>query len=181
MKCSNRPITAVCLLLLLGLGGCGYNQSGSTNNKLEGGYKWNSLYREDIQSVAVPIFTNKTFSRGVEFRLTEAVQKEIEAKTPYKVIPRERADTILEGEITNVSLGTLTRDWVTNLPRETSVTMQVDLVWKDLRTGRILYQRHALNMVTTYYQTLGEGTFVGTQEPIERLATLIVRELQSDW
>jgi hypothetical protein len=70
--------------------GCGYNQSGSSKNQLEGGYRWNSLYREDIQSVAVPIFTNMTFRRGIEFRLTESVVKNLEAFAPYKVVPRER-------------------------------------------------------------------------------------------
>jgi hypothetical protein len=163
------------------LAGCGYNQSGGSKNNLSGGYHWNSLYREDVQTVAVPIFTNKTYERGVEFRLTEAVQKQLEAHAPYKVVPRERADTILEGEVTNLSMVAISRDFQTNLPRETQLAMTVDIIWKDLRTGRILCQRRGLQASTVYYQTLGEGEFVGAQEAIERLAMTIVQELQADW
>jgi hypothetical protein len=32
-----------------------------------------------------------------------------------------------------------------------------------------------------YYQNLGEGEFVGTQQAVERLALTIVQELQADW
>jgi hypothetical protein len=31
------------------------------------GYQWPSLYRSDVHTVAVPIFTNKSYYRGVEF------------------------------------------------------------------------------------------------------------------
>jgi hypothetical protein len=169
------------LLPCLTLVGCGYNQSGSSKNSQTSGYQWNSLYREDVQTVAVPIFTNKDFHRGTEFRLTEAVIKQLEAHAPYKVVPRERADTILEGEITNLSMGTISRDFQTNLPRETQLVMTVDFVWKDLRSGRILCQRRNMQATVVYYQTLGEGEFVGSQEAIERLAMTIVQELQADW
>ena len=80
-----------------------------------------------------------------------------------------------------MTLGTISRDWETNLPRETQITLQVDFVWKDLRSGRILCQRKGLQMATVYYQTLGEGEFVGSQETIERMAYAIVQELQADW
>lgn len=160
---------------------CGYNQSGSSKNTLEGGYHWNSLYREDVQTVAVPIFTNKDFHRGVEFRLTEAIIKQLEAHAPYKVVPRERADTILEGEIVSVTLGTISRDFQTNLPRETQLLLTVNFLWKDLRTGRILTQRVNFQTTNVYYQTLGEGQFVGSQNAVEKAALEIVQALQSDW
>ena len=45
-------------------GGCGYQQSGSMGNAAAG-YEWSSLYRTDVKTVAVPIFTNKTFHRAL--------------------------------------------------------------------------------------------------------------------
>lgn len=168
------------VILLLTLPGCGYNQSGSSKNKLEGGYQWNSLYREDIQTVAIPIFTNRSYHRGVEFQLTEAVIKQLEAHAPYKVVPRERADTILEGQITDVTSQTLSRDRWTNLPREQQINITVSLLWKDMRNGRILLQRK-LEKSAVYYPNLGEGEFVGTQSAVEKFALAIVQELQADW
>jgi curli biogenesis system outer membrane secretion channel CsgG len=170
----------VAAVLLLAIAGCGYNQSGSTKNKLEGGYQWNSLYREDIQTVAVPIFTNRSYRRGVEFQLTEAVIKQLEGHAPYKVVPRERADTILEGQITDVSSQTIARDFRTNLPREQRINITVNLLWKDLRNGRILLQRK-LEKSAVYYPNLGEGEFLGSQSAVEKVALAIVQELQADW
>jgi hypothetical protein len=169
---------AICLLLLVG---CGYNQSGADDNRLEGGYTWNTLYREDIQSVAVPVFTTTDFRRGVEIRLTEALIKQLEANAPYKVVPAERADTILEGQVTSATVQTINREWYTNLPKTQALTLTVDFTWKDLRTGRILAQRQGYQQRVNYYPPLGEGEFIGTQEAIEKLALGIVQQLQADW
>lgn len=165
----------------LALTGCGYNQSGSSQNKLDGGYHWSSLYREDVQTVAVPIFTNKEFRRGWEFRLTEAVIKQMESHAPYKVVPRERADTVLEGQITEVNVLTLARDYRTNLPREQQLTVTIDVIWKDLRNGRILMERRGLTQQAQWYSTAGESEFHGSQDAIERLAVVIVQQMQADW
>jgi hypothetical protein len=169
------------MLLCLMLVGCGYNQSGSEHNKPEAGYHWNSLYREDIQTVAVPVFSTVDFRRGIEFRLTEAVIKQLEAHAPYKVVPRERAETILEGQVTAVRVGTVSKDFQTNLPREQEMTVVVDLTWKDLRTGQILMQRRGLSQDGTFYPSLGEGEWTGAQQAIERFALVIVQEMQADW
>jgi hypothetical protein len=163
------------------LAGCGYNQSGSERNKPEATYHWNSLYREDIQSVAVPVFTTKDFRRGIEFRLTEAVIKQLEAHAPYKVVPRERAETILEGQVTSVRVGTLSKDFQTNLPREQELVITLDLTWKDLRTGKILLQRRGLQQDGIFFPSFGEGEWTGAQQAIERFALAIVQEMQADW
>jgi hypothetical protein len=169
--------TAYCLLL----SGCGYQQSGSLDTTGNSSYKWASLYREDISTVAVPIFTNKDFRRGVEFGLTSAVVKQMEAHTPYRVAPRDRADTILEGEIASVDLGTRSRDVRTNIPQEQLYVMTINFRWRDLRSGRILLERRNYQQTAPFYSTLGEGEFVGRQSAVERLALAIVQEMQADW
>jgi hypothetical protein len=176
-KCGLALVAAALLLPL----GCGYNQQGSDKNKLDAGYRWNSLYREDVQTVAVPIFTNRTFSQGLEFRLTEAVIKQMELHAPYKVVAKERADTILEGQIVEISQRTMSKDYRTNLPREQELTLVVSITWKDLRNGRILAQRTRLQQTGLYVENVGEGRFVGEQQAIERFGLSIVQELQADW
>jgi hypothetical protein len=146
-----------------------------------GGYKWSSLYREDVSTVAVPIFTNRDFRRGVEFRLTESVIKQMEAKTPYRVAPRERADTILEGEIVSIDLSTLSRDVRTSVPQEQLYVLTVNFRWTDLRSGQEIVRRKNFQQTAPFYGTLGEGEFVGGQDAVERLALAIVQEMQADW
>ena len=167
-------------LLVATLGGCGYQQSGSTENAT-GGYHWSTLYRGDVGSVAVPVFANKTFYRGVEFNLTKAVINQIEAQTPYKVMPRERADSLLEGEIDNVRVRTISNDRRTAIPQEQLLELTINFTWKDLRTGKIYVKREDYRQAGFYYPTLGEGQFVGQQQNVERLALSIVQEMQAEW
>ena len=167
----------VATFLALRVSGCGYNQGSGD----KGGYHWSSLYRSDVRTIAVPIFTTRSFDRGVEFNLSEAVAKQIEATTPYKVVPRERADTILEGQVVDVSVSTLSTDPNSAIPQEQLLGLTVDFTWKDLRNGRILVERRGFEHTATYYPTLGEGRFVGRQQAIERLALAIVQEMQADW
>ena len=61
-----------CMAALLA-SGCGYSQSNNYDGKQQGNYQWHSLYRQDIRTVAVPIFRNKSYTRGIEFQLTKAV------------------------------------------------------------------------------------------------------------
>lgn len=167
------------LMILLGaLSGCGYQVSGGAPRS---GYQWKSLYREDVRTVAVPIFTTRDFTRGVEFQLSRAVAQQIEASTPYKVAPRERADTILEGEVASVSITKLSENKDTSTPQEQMLVYSVNFTWKDLRNGRILVRRRNFQQAAPYYPTLGEGRFVGAQQAAEELAVAIVQELQADW
>lgn len=168
----------LCLSGPLVLGGCGYSHNGEEPS---GSYQWHSLYREDVRTVAVPIFQNKDYTRGVEFALTKAIVNQLEAHSGYKVVPRERADTVLEGEITSVKRSTVSRDERSALPQEQLFIVSVDFVWKDLRNGRILVERRNFEQTATYYPTLGEDQFVGNQQAVEKLALAIVQEMQADW
>jgi hypothetical protein len=162
---------------MLGVAGCGYKNGDGSG----GGYQWSSIYRDDIRTVAVPIFKSNVFQRGIEFSLSKALVSQIEANTPYKVVPRERADTILEGEIVGVRVDTLSADRFSAIPQEQLLDIIVDFTWKDLRTGRILVERRGVEQTASYYPTLGEGRTTGTQAASERLALAIVQELQADW
>lgn len=168
---------SMALGLGMALGACGCAYSGGES----GGYRWKSLYRQDVSTVAAPIFVNRSFNQGIEFKLTKALVGQIESATPYKVVGRERADTILEGEIVAAGVNPVSRDTRTSIPQEQLVTLRVNFIWKDLRTGRILVQQKDFEQATTYYPTLGEGQFVGDQLAAERLAVGIVQSLQAPW
>jgi len=179
MKVINWLGEAIVLSIALVCCGCGYHISGSAET--EPGFQWHTLYRDDVKTVAVPIFANRTYFQGVEFRLTKAIVTQLESQSPYKVVPRERADTILEGEITRVNLRTVSRDWASAVPQEQLYLIMLRFRWRDLRTGKILVERRDFEQTAPYYPTLGEDVFVGEQLNIERLALAVVQELQADW
>ncbi|HUO07741.1 MAG TPA: LptE family protein [Phycisphaerae bacterium] len=145
------------------------------------GYTSKPAYNASVRTVCVPIWENHTFRREWEFRLTEAIDKNIEYRTPYKIASRKDADTILTGEIVDIQEGVLTNRYGTDLPRETELTVVVNFVWKDLRSGKILVERKAFNRSATEIPQLGERVTDAEQLAIERLATGIVDQMQSDW
>ena len=57
--------------------------------------------RTDIQTIRVPVFQSSSFRRDLGEQLTEAVVKEIEKRTPYKVVRDASADSVLIGRITS--------------------------------------------------------------------------------
>jgi hypothetical protein len=185
MSASSRAFSmSACRLLFGGLlaaaaVGCGYQMSGTTDNS--NGYAWNTLYRGDIKTVAVPIFGNRTYWRGVEFTLSKAVVNELESQTPYKVVERESADTILEGEIEAVHVHTISNSPQTSEPQEQVYDVSVNFTWTDQRNGKVLVSRQRFQQTAPFYPTLGEGRFVADQLNVERLATAIVQEMEADW
>lgn len=101
------------------------------------GYTTRPNYDCSIRTVRVPIFNNHTFRQGLEFDLTRAVVREIEAKTPYKVVSHCNADTELTGTIKGLTKNILNMTQLNEI-REGETILTVEVVWKDLRTGKIL-------------------------------------------
>jgi hypothetical protein len=102
------------------------------------GYTTKPNYDCSIHTVRVPIFKNRTFRQGIEFDLTRAVVREIEQKTPYKVVgPDVDADTELTGTIVNLIKGTLNVNPLNEI-REQEVDLTVEVTWRNLRTGEYL-------------------------------------------
>ena len=167
--------------ILIGLTGCGYSHPGSFDKPTPSGYRWHSLYRDDVQTVAVPIFTTRIFDRGLEFRLSKSIINNLEAHSPYKVVSRERADTVLEGEIVLSEVDNLSRNYFTNVPQEQLRVITVNFRWKDLRTGRLLVDRKNFQQTASWYPTAGENQWTGDQLAVERLALGIIQEMQADW
>jgi hypothetical protein len=147
------------------------------------GYRFGSAYRADIDSVAVPIFENATTEVTLEQTLTEAIIKEIHRSTPWKVLPRGRAQTELSGVITNVDLRKLVTDQTSGLGQELAVTLTVSFQWRDARTGEVLVARRNYRAAEPFVPAVGaqERIELGQRAAIQQLARDIVAELRGSW
>jgi len=145
------------------------------------GYTTERPFRQDVRTVHVPIFQSKEFRRGLEFQLTEALQKRIQLDTPYRLADKRRADTELTGEIIEIRQNTFGQDFVTGLPRETGATIVMSFQWKDLRSGEILVDRPAFTQTAEYIRPVGEDFFVGSERFVDRLAESIVEQMEEPW
>ena len=157
------------LLTIAILAGCGYSQR--------------EPFPEGYASVAVPIFENRSFERGVAFDLSEALTKEIQARTPYAVARTAAADTVLEGEITRFERDLLSRRQVAGVPQEIEVTVRVDFVWRDADTGEAIVERRGFAAVGRHVPTapVGEPVEIATRSAVQRLARDIVTAMRADW
>ena len=107
------------------------------------GYTSAPPYDPNIRSVSVPVFKNAAYvaspNRGLEVRLTEAVVNELNGRrTPIRVVSDPaQADTELVGTVTQVLKLPFTRTFQ-NHNREFDTVIAADIVWRDLRTGKVL-------------------------------------------
>jgi len=127
------------------------------------------------------MFQSKEFRRGIEFQLTESVRKEIDRATPYKNAPREKADTILSGEILEWREGTLGHDLVTALPRETAGSLVIRYRWQDMRTGRLLVDQPRMVTTIEYVRPVGETVYNACDDAVNKMARKIVGGMETPW
>ncbi|MFI4897439.1 MAG: LptE family protein [Phycisphaerales bacterium JB059] len=156
--------------------------AGCASNPSEG-YAFGWTHSEDVRTIAVPMFDNRTYATDVEFALTEAIIAEIQRSTPWVVVGEERADTTLSGVLTQESATTLSTTPGTGLVQENALTLTVDFDWRDNRTGETLVARDRFSAVGTYApaQGTGERREIGQRQAIRELARDIVAELRADW
>lgn len=161
-------VCLVALLMVFGSSGCAYSQK--------------ELFPDTVQTVAVPIFVNRSFYSRLELDISEALTKEIETRTPYKVTRRNSADTIIEGTILSVTQRQLSRQRGTGLPDEIEMQVEVNFVWKDLRSGEIIRERRGFRSVGRYIpaRVVGDTLKVAEFEVAQRLATDLVSAMRAD-
>ncbi len=163
--------------LILVSGGCAGYQIGTR-----------SLYRPDIQTVYVPMFESDSFRRNLGERLTEAVVKEIELKTPYKVVHRPDADSTLTARIVSETKRVVAEE-INDIPRNIETDLAVQVNWYDQRgehliqDSRFPFSPVAFDVAQSADFTPEGGQSVATahQEAIQRLAEQIVSRMESRW
>jgi hypothetical protein len=147
-----------------------------------------SLYRPDVRTVHVPVFESESLRRGLGERLTEAVIKEIEKRTPYKVVSSPNADSVLTGRITRETKRVVASNRF-NDSRDIETEFTVEVRWMD-RHGELLMQHSGLPLpqlhidVSTASEFLpeaGQSLAASQQVAIERLARDIVSQMEIWW
>ncbi len=175
---SHRPrVASWAVSLLLLLGGCAGYQVGTR-----------SLYMPNIATVYVPMFESDSFRPNLGQWLTEAVVKQIELTTPYKVTDSITADSVLTGRILSVTKRVRIEDPYDN-PRDIAVAFSIEVTWVDRHGGLIRSPRSiALPAELIHFaQTSnlvpegGQSIATANQEAIVRLAELIVSAMEVPW
>lgn len=171
-----KPLAAF-VVASLSLAGCASYRVGN-----------DSLYPPDIHTVYVPVFESESFRRNLGERLTEAVIKQIELDTPFKVVGTPQADSVLAGRIVADSKHVLIEDRF-DQPRDLETRLRVQVRWLD-RKGDLIGQPQAFDLPAEVLELSAQGVLVpefgqsgatSQQEAIGKLARQIVAQLQVPW
>jgi len=154
------------------------------------GYRFGSesLFRPDIRTVHVATFESDSFRKYLGERLTEAVVKQIEATSHYKIAGPEDADSTLSGAIVTETKRVIAED-ANDMPRDIDVNLEVQLRWVN-RQGEIIRAGWNISFPAEFLQVGKSANFIpeggqsvttAQQEAIESLAAGIVSQMEMPW
>jgi hypothetical protein len=177
-----RPARRCRLLLaaVLLCGGCASYRFGN-----------NTLYAPNVRTVYVPVFQSDSFrtTPGVDMgqRLTEAVCKEIERRTPFKVVGTPDADSVLTGRIV-ADTKRMVVESPTDQSRQVEMNIQVLVTWADrggavLSSGAVPQPAASVDVgqASMLVPEFGRSVVSTQQEGIEKMAQQIVGLMEEPW
>ena len=146
------------------------------------------LFSSQVQTVGVSICGNETWRRGYGERLTEALVREIENRTPYKVVPASRADTVLEVNIVSEQKSVTFQNSRMD-PRELTIDIAVEARWIDRRTLEIRQSQNIspeslaaqMSSSSLMITEAGQSNATTSQKILTALAQEIVGMMEVAW
>ena len=148
-------------LLFSGLASCGYHVAGR-----------GTALPAEWKTLAVPALENRTTRYRLEQRLTEALVRELLARTKYRLVAEETAaDAVLHGEVTRVESNAVLFDAATGRATAMVVTVHLKVRLSDRASGKVHYQNDNFLFREQYEVSTDVGSFFEEQHPaLDRLA-----------
>lgn len=174
-----RPDRSIAAALAVVLSACAWFASGC-------GYMVGGAYAPEVRTVHVPTFTSDSFRRDMELQLTEAVQQQIQLRTPYRLAKPPHADTRLEGRIVSIDKRVENQNRFDD-PRELELAIGIEVRWVDARSGQVIGSREfpvaaplaQLMVQTSFAPEAGQSLATASQQAVDQLARQIVGMMES--
>jgi len=159
------------ILLLATLTGCGYHQAGQATH-----------IPANVRTLAVPIFTTHAQAFHTEMAFTQAVIRELNTRTRYRILNSDTpgADATLTGTILSQTVAPLTYDAATGQSSSylLSITARVVLTAHD---GRVLYRNDRILYREQYQSTQDLNGFIQEDNAaVNRVAKDFAQAVVSD-
>jgi outer membrane lipopolysaccharide assembly protein LptE/RlpB len=168
---SRLAVSIAALSLLAPLAGCGYHVAGAATH-----------IPANVRTLAVPVFATHAQAYHTEMALTQAVVRELNTRTRYRVLTDAGADpdATLSGTILTQTSVPLTYDSTSGETSSYLVTITVKVVLT-ARDGRILYRNDALSYREQYQSPQDLSGFIREDTPaVSRLARDFAQALVGD-
>lgn len=156
-----RSLAAPLLLVaVLGPWGCGYTVGGRA-------------LPEDIRTITIPVFANRTAEPAVEGLITSAVAEAFSTDGRLRVVGRDEADAVLEGDVVGYRVDSVAFDSRTQVQRY-RVVVRLNLRLRDLRRGRVLFEEPGIEDRADFRVEGTAARTIGVEEGALRVAVLEV-------
>jgi outer membrane lipopolysaccharide assembly protein LptE/RlpB len=168
---SRLAVSIAALSLLAPLAGCGYHVAGAATH-----------IPANVRTLAVPVFATHAQAYHTEMALTQAVVRELNTRTRYRVLTDAGTDpdATLSGTILTQTSVPLTYDSTSGETSSYLVTITVKVVLT-ARDGRVLYRNDALSYREQYQSTQDLSGFIREDSPaVNRLARDFAQALVGD-
>ena len=164
MKCRvGAAVLVLTLAAAMCATGCGYHTLGHST-ALPGNF----------HSIAIPVFTSHARSFRVEQLLTDAVIREFNTRTQFRIVrdPQkdDDADAVLKGTVLSVSSTPLAYDSTTGRAASALVTINLQITLTD-RDGKIVFQNPAYLFHDQYEISRDLNNFFEEESPaVDRMS-----------
>lgn len=140
-------------------------------------------YLRDVQTIAIPIFENKTLLPRIEALVTGTVIKQFQQDGTFQIKNEHNADAVIKGEITSI-LRTPARSVRGNVLATTEFNLVIHVRYKLVaRNGTDLMPNAEVVGTTSFFVSSDVNTDERQAIPLaaEELATHLVTQVSEGW
>jgi hypothetical protein len=161
---------AAALGLMLAGAGCGYHVAGR-------GADLPKTWR----TISVPVFVNHTLHYRLDQIFTEAVVRDLEARTTYRIVPDPKsADAELLGQMMSIEAVPVLYDTTSGRATTMLVTVHAKVSLEDVATKKIIYRDNNLVFRDEYELSSDPKTFFDEESPaLDRMARSFAAQVVS--
>jgi hypothetical protein len=164
------------LWIAIGSGCAGYQLGSAT------------LYNPNLRTIYIPTVRNETFRADLGVQLTEALQRTVELRTPYKVVANPSADSTLTCRMVSQTKRVIV-ETNTDEPRALENMLTVELTWTDRQGNLLMENRFVPTGELAFFFIQGSdfvpegGQSMATAQlhAIEQMANQIVSQMEVRW
>jgi outer membrane lipopolysaccharide assembly protein LptE/RlpB len=143
-----------------------------------GVYSFSGSMRSGMKSIAVPVFENKSVEYGIAEELTAGVVDRFVSDNTLKVVPRAKADVVLEATIQSYERVAYTYDENDQVQEyKVNISVAARLAKSD---GEVVWEDGSLTAFGIY-KADAETEDEGKSRAIEKIAEDMVNRTVRDW
>ena len=160
-KASANLWALVVVALVLAANGCGYHTVGHS-----------VALPPNIHTIVIPVFASQSRTFRIEQLLTDAVVREFNTRTQFRVVSKanEDADAVLKGTVLSASTTPLAYDSQTGRAASALVTVSMQVTLTD-RQGKVVFQNPAYLFHDQYEISRDLNGFFEEESPaVDRLS-----------